>query len=64
MTAMLASAYPELIDLVEEMGSLFVHYIAAMMSLVEVIGAMSNVTATAVGWSQRWAVGRPRAVLS
>ena len=51
MTAMLASAYPELIDLVEEMGiSSFVHlHRSEDVAGFEVIGAMSNVTATAVG---------------
>lgn len=51
MTAMLASAYPELIDLVEEMGiSSFVHlHRSDDVTGFEVIGAMSNVTATAVG---------------
>lgn len=51
MTAMLASAYPELIDLVEEMGiGSFVHlHRSDDVAGFEVIGAMSNVTATAVG---------------
>lgn len=51
MTAMLASAYPELIDLVEEMGiTSFVHlHRSDDVAGFEVIGAMSNVTATAVG---------------
>ena len=51
MTAMLASAYPELIDLVEEMGiASFVHlHRSDDVAGFEVIGAMSNVTATAVG---------------
>jgi len=51
MTAMLASAYPELIDLVIELGvSETVHlHRSSDVAGFEVIGAMSNVTATAVG---------------
>ena len=65
MTAMLASAYPEVIDLVEDGDSLICSlHRSDDVAGFEVIGAMSNVTATAVSMVAAMGGARPLTVSS